>query len=123
MSDDRRTIMIVDDNMTNLAAGKAMLKDYYKVYPVPSAEIMFDLLENVLPDLILLDIEMPEMDGYAALKKLKASPQWEQIPVIFLTQKMDEDSELQGLSIGAIDYVTKPFSAPLLLKRSCKTPC
>ncbi|MDR2529017.1 MAG: response regulator [Synergistaceae bacterium] len=117
MSDDRGTIMIVDDNMTNLATGKAMLKDYYKVYPVPSAEIMFDLLENVLPDLILLDIEMPEMDGYDALKKLKDSPQWEQIPVIFLTQKIDEDSELQGLSMGAIDYVTKPFSAPLLVKR------
>ncbi|GHU91624.1 response regulator [Clostridia bacterium] len=114
---ERKKILLVDDNMTNLTAGKEMLKDLYKVYPVPSADIMFDLLENIVPDLILLDVEMPDIDGYDAIKRLKAEPKWEGIPVIFLTSKSDEGSELTGLSLGAIDYVAKPFSAPLLLKR------
>jgi putative two-component system response regulator len=113
----RKTILLVDDNATNLAAGKEMLKEKYKVYPVPSAEIMFDLLENVYPEMILLDIDMPEMNGYDAIKKLKANPKYEDIPVIFLTAMTDEGSEMEGLSLGAIDYVSKPFSAPLLLKR------
>ncbi|MDR0906970.1 MAG: response regulator [Oscillospiraceae bacterium] len=117
MEKERKIILIVDDNMTNLTTGKEMLKNDYKVYPVPSAEIMFDLLENVIPDMILLDIEMPEMNGYEAIKRLKSEPQWAGIPVIFLTSKTDEGSELEGLSLGAIDYVAKPFSGPLLLKR------
>ncbi|MDR3254031.1 MAG: response regulator [Synergistaceae bacterium] len=117
MDKARRTILLVDDNATNLTMGKEILKENYKVYPIPSAEIMFDLIENVTPDMILLDIEMPEMDGYEAIKKLKANPALAEIPVIFLTSKIDEGSELEGLSLGAIDYVAKPFSAPLLLKR------
>jgi putative two-component system response regulator len=117
MVNNRKVIFLVDDNPTNLAAGKNMLKDDYKVYPIPSSDIMFDLLENVEVDLILLDIEMPDMDGYEAIKKLKDDERYVDIPVIFLTMKTDEGSELEGLSLGAIDYVTKPFNAPLLLKR------
>jgi putative two-component system response regulator len=117
MDSDRKTILLVDDNVTNLIAGKNILKDQYKVYPTPTAEIMFGLLENIIPEMILLDIEMPEMNGYEAIKRLKNNPRWADIPVIFLTSKTDEGSELEGLSLGAIDYVTKPFSAPLLLKR------
>ncbi|MFP3042961.1 response regulator [Treponema primitia] len=117
MENERKKIFIVDDNMTNLTTGKEMLKEQYKVYPVPSADILFDLLENITPDLILLDIEMPDINGYEAIRHLKSKPQWAEIPVIFLTSKTDEGSELEGLSLGAIDYVTKPFSAPLLLKR------
>jgi putative two-component system response regulator len=117
MVNDRKAILLVDDNATNLTAGKNMLKDAYKVYPVPSAEIMFDLLENVEADLILLDVEMPDMNGFEALKKLKDDKRYADIPVVFLTMKTDEGSELEGLSLGAIDYVTKPFCAPLLLKR------
>jgi putative two-component system response regulator len=117
MENERKVIFLVDDNGTNLTAGKVILKDQYKVYPILSAKVMFDLLENVIPDMILLDIEMPEMDGYEAIKKLKMYPQWWEIPVIFLTSKTDKGSELEGLSLGAIDYIAKPFSAPLLLKR------
>ncbi|MDR0855203.1 MAG: response regulator [Christensenellaceae bacterium] len=117
MANERKTIFLVDDNATNLTLGKEMLKAQYKVYPVLSAGVMFDLLDNIMPDMILLDIEMPEMDGYEALKKLKDNRLWADIPVIFLTVKVDEGSELHGLSLGAIDYVSKPFSAPLLLKR------
>jgi putative two-component system response regulator len=117
MENERKTIFLVDDNGTNLTAGKEILKDQYKVYPILSAKIMFDLLEDVIPDMILLDIEMPEIDGYAAIKNLKGNPRTWDIPVIFLTSKNDMGSELEGLSLGAIDYVAKPFSAPLLLKR------
>jgi putative two-component system response regulator len=113
----RRKIILVDDNLANLTAGKQMLKDNYEVYAIPSAAKLFEFLKHVTPDIILLDIEMPEMNGYETIKILKADERFAEIPVIFLTAKTDEASELEGLRLGAIDYVSKPFSAPLLLKR------
>jgi putative two-component system response regulator len=117
MDPRRKKIMLVDDNATNLTMGRNMLKEAYEVYPVPSAAKLFEIMEHVTPALILLDVMMPEMDGYQAIKQLKADERFSEIPVIFLTSKNDESSELEGLSLGAIDYVAKPFSAPLLLKR------
>ena len=117
MENTRSKIILVDDNKANLSMGRNMLKTFYEVYPAPSAAKLFEILRNVIPDLILLDIEMPEMNGYEAMKKLKEDPHFAGIPVIFLTSKNDEDSELRGLELGAVDYVYKPFSAPLLLKR------
>jgi putative two-component system response regulator len=117
MENERKIIFVVDDNGTNLTAAKDILKNQYKVYPILSAKIMFELLEEVAPDMILLDIEMPEMDGYEAIRRLKLYPKSWDIPVIFLTSKTDMGSELEGLSLGAIDYIAKPFSAPLLLRR------
>ncbi|MDR2143407.1 MAG: response regulator [Treponema sp.] len=117
MNNGRQTIFLVDDNMANLTAGKAMLKEHYDVFSIPSGARLFGVLEKVTPDLILLDIEMPEMDGYGALKKLRAEKKTRDIPVIFLTARNDPGSELEGLSLGAIDYISKPFSPPLLLKR------
>ena len=113
----RKIIMLVDDDAVTLAAGKEMLKSAYRVYPIFSGELLLDLLEHILPDLILLDIEMPGMTGYQVIAFLKNSLKWKDIPVIFLTARTDEDSELEGLSMGAADYITKPFSAPLLIKR------
>ncbi|MDR1496628.1 MAG: response regulator [Clostridiales Family XIII bacterium] len=109
--------MLVDDNLANLTAGKNMMKEQYEVFAIPSAAKLFEFLNHVMPDLILLDIEMPEMNGYEAIKRLKGDARYADIPVIFLTAKTDEGSELEGLELGAIDYVIKPFSAPLLLKR------
>jgi putative two-component system response regulator len=103
--------------MTNLTMGRNMLKDLYEIFPVPSGAKLLELLEHVTPSLILLDVLMPDMDGYETMEKLKADSRWSDIPVIFLTSKNDEKSEFKGLSLGAIDYVGKPFSAPLLLKR------
>jgi putative two-component system response regulator len=117
MKKTRQKIMLVDDNMANLAMGRNMLKTFYEVYPAPSAEKLFECLEKVIPDLILLDIEMPEINGYEAIRHLKGVETFADIPVIFLTAKNDVGSELEGLSLGAVDYVSKPFSAPLLLKR------
>jgi signal transduction histidine kinase len=114
---EHKTIFLVDDSRTILETGKNVLKDKYKVFPFLSANIMFDLLQRIVPDLILLDIEMPDMNGYEVIKHLKNNPQWTEIPVIFLTARTDAGSELEGLRLGAIDYVTKPFSPPILLKR------
>jgi putative two-component system response regulator len=94
-----------------------MLKNYYDIFSIPSGNKLFEILEKVTPDLILLDIEMPGMNGYEAIKKLKEEKKTRDIPVIFLTVRNDSGSELEGLSLGAIDYIFKPFSPPLLLKR------
>jgi len=113
----RKKIIFVDDQISNLMIGRNVLSSEYDVFTVPSAEKMFKLLEKVEPDLILLDVEMPDMDGYETIKKLKSAPETSRIPVIFLTARNDAGSELEGLSLGAIDYISKPFSPPLLLKR------
>ena len=117
MSDIRYTIILVDDNMTSLTTGKNMLSTYHQVIPVISAEKMFEVLEKVIPDLILLDIDMPVMNGYEAIKLLKAEPRYADIPVIFLTALDDTHNEVEGFNLGALDYITKPFSIALLLKR------
>jgi len=115
--EDHKKLIIVDDNAANLSVGRNLLKPYYEVFPAPSAAKLFILLEKLTPDLILLDVNMPEMDGYEAIKKLKADPRYSDIPVIFLTAKNDEESEMEGLDLGAADYITKPFSGPLLIRR------
>jgi putative two-component system response regulator len=113
----RQIIMLVDDNQTNLSMGKNILKDFYEVYALPSAEKMFEFLENMTPDLILLDVVMPTMNGLEAMKILRADKRYIHIPVIFVTAKTEKTIELEGLTLGAVDYVTKPFSAAILLKR------
>jgi class 3 adenylate cyclase len=117
MSSERELIILVDDNLVNLRIGKNALSGKYTVFTVPSAEKMFQLLEKNRPALILLDIDMPVMNGYETIKILKANEETRDIPVIFLTSKTDTSDELEGLSLGAIDYITKPFILPLLLKR------
>jgi len=117
MDSNRNKIITVDDNLENLTTLKNTLKDLYDVYPCPSAAKMFDLLGHIHPDIILLDVEMPVMNGYEAIKKLKEEAQYREIPVIFLTSMNDTQSELDGLKLGAVDYIRKPFVAPLLLQR------
>ena len=111
------TLFLVDDNPTNLTVGRAALIGKYNVITIPSAEKLLKLLEKNTPSLILLDVEMPEMNGYEAIRRIKENPRTADIPVVFLTAMTDTASELEGLSLGAIDYITKPFSPPLLLKR------
>jgi putative two-component system response regulator len=112
-----KTIFVVDDSDTNLSMAESALEDHYIVMTMPSAAKMFVLLEKKIPELILLDIEMPEMDGFQALRKLKSNGLWSDIPVMFLTGRTDVKVEVQGFELGAIDFVTKPFSAPVLLNR------
>ena len=120
MNNIRYTIILVDDNISNLTQGKNILQPFYKVYPAPSGDKLFKTLEIIIPDLILLDIKMPDMDGYEAIRKLKADHRYADIPVIFLTAMNDVSSEMEGFDLGAVDYITKPFSAPLLLRRIAK---
>jgi len=113
----RQKIMLVDDNKANLAMGKSILSKYYDVYALPSSDKLFEFLGHVTPDLILLDIEMPGLNGYDTIKVLKNDIRYDDIPVIFVTAKSSESDEYEGLALGAIDYVTKPFAEALLLKR------
>jgi len=116
MSENKK-IIVVDDNIENLTAIKNTLKEKYEVFPCPSAVNMFDLLEHIKPDLILLDVEMPDINGYEAAQKLKNNEIFKDIPIIFLTSMNDAESEIAGLNLGAVDYIHKPFAAPLLMRR------
>jgi len=114
---ERKTIFFVDDDITNLTVGANALAGFYNVFTFVSGGLLLKRLERQIPDLILLDVDMPEMNGYEVIKLIKGRIETENIPVIFLTAKDDYESELNGLSLGAIDYIIKPFSPPLLLKR------
>ena len=117
MEEQKNCIFLVDDSIVYLNMGKTVLQNNYTVITIPSGEKLLLSLKKVKPDLILLDIDMPGMSGYDTIMKLKANPDTEDIPVIFLTGKYEIENELQGLSMGAVDYITKPFSQALLLKR------
>jgi len=112
-----KTIFIVDDNKTNLINAKNALDGLYKAFALPSAQRMFQMLEKVIPDLILLDVDMPEVSGFEAIAKLKSVEKTRAIPVIFLTARTDSDAELRGFEMGALDFINKPFSPPSLIKR------
>ena len=112
-----KTIFVVDDNTVNLVTADETLSDYYNVITLASASTLFDFLNNTIPDLILLDIMMPDIDGFEALKRLRANARYAHIPVIFLTSKRDAATEALGFEMGVIDFISKPFSPPVLLNR------
>jgi signal transduction histidine kinase len=115
---DKSTILIVDDTHDNLNFLNGLLKNKYKVKVANSGEKALRIVQSeLLPDLILLDIMMPEMDGYEVCRILKADSRTRKIPIIFLTAKSDVDDEIRGLEAGAADYITKPISPPILLSR------
>ncbi|MCL2539642.1 MAG: response regulator [Oscillospiraceae bacterium] len=113
----QKTIFVVDDNDTNLSMAKEALREQYRVMTLPSAAKMFALIEKVTPDLILLDIEMPEMNGFEALHHLKSNKSQADIPVVFLTGVTDASVEARGFQLGVVDFITKPFSEPVLMNR------
>ena len=113
----KKTIFVVDDNDMNLVVAEEALSDQYRVLTLPSADKMFKLLEKIMPDLILLDIDMPVMDGFQTLQKLKTIDSCAKIPVIFLTGMTDSAVEARVFELGAVDFITKPFSAPVLRNR------
>jgi len=112
-----KTIFIVDDNNVNLISADEALSNHYRVYTFASAESMFEMMDKIKPDLVLLDILMPKMDGFETIKLLKQDGRFLDIPVIFLTSRNDEGTESQGFAMGAVDFITKPFSKPVLLNR------
>ena len=112
-----KTIFVVDDNNVNLLAAETALAAHYRVFTLPSASGMFELLEDILPDLILLDIEMPDTNGFDALKQLKSNERYANISVVFLTSRSDVSAEVLGFELGAVDFISKPFSEPALVNR------
>ena len=117
MENNNTLIIMVDDSQANLQIGRDALSGKYAVATASSAKRLFSILERNTPALILLDIDMPEINGYETIKILKSKPETKDIPVIFLTARAGSEDELTGLSWGAVDYITKPFQPPLLLKR------
>jgi len=113
----RKRIMLVDDDNSCRIQGRAILKGTYEVFPIPSAYKLFETLEVVSPDLILLDIHMPVVDGFKALARLKDSSRYESIPVILLTGSKDKESVIKGTELGAAGFVTKPFEAEYLIRQ------
>ena len=112
-----KTIFVVDDNAVNLLVAKETLKNIYRVRTLSSALKMFEMLKKVTPDIILLDIKMPEMDGFEALARLKRNKKTSGIPVIFLTSLNNPEAESKGFRMGVVDFISKPFSAPVLINR------
>ncbi len=111
-------ILVVDDTPDNLMLMASLLKPLYRVKVANCGEKALQILQQgPLPDLILLDIMMPGMDGYQVCQHIKAAPALCHIPVIFLTAMAGSDDEQQGFALGAVDYITKPVSPPLLLAR------
>lgn len=118
MDNKKPLILIVDDNMHNIQfLGKILSENGYRLGIAESGKAAFTFMETHSPDLILLDIMMPEMDGYEVCSKLKADNTTTHIPVIFLTAKTGEDDIIKAFKVGGIDYVTKPFKTAELLAR------
>ena len=110
--------MVVDDTAQNLVLMTELLRDDYRIIVANGGERALSLLSSgTLPDLILLDIMMPDLDGYEVLRRIKANPVTMYIPVIFMTGKSEMVDEIWGLDLGAVDYVTKPISPPIVQAR------
>ncbi|MEQ8263914.1 two-component system response regulator [Pseudohaliea sp.] len=118
MARERTTVLVVDDTPQNIDLLAGLLRPHYQVKVANRGRRALEIVRSpAQPDLILLDIMMPEMDGYAVCRALKADYTTRHIPVIFTTAKNSTEDELLGLEVGAVDYVTKPISPPILLAR------
>src|SRR5262249_46801769 len=112
-------VLIVDDVTKNLQVVGTMLRNAgFEIMPTTSGAQALERVHAKLPDLILLDLMMPEMDGIEVCRRLKADPTSEPIPVIFLTASNEMEHLVQGFEVGAVDYITKPFNPPELLARA-----
>src|SRR5690349_7311177 len=118
MSERRATILVADDSEDIRNLFGVMLKKHYDVkFATNSDETLTAADTDPLPDLVLLDVEMPSMNGYEVCKKLKANPALAHIPIIFVTGRTDPKDQAQGLMAGAVDYIVKPISAPITMLR------
>lgn len=113
----RHTILVVDDTPANLNLLSSLLKDSYRVKVANNGKKALELANASPPDLVLLDIMMPEMDGYEVCRLLKADERTRKIPVIFLTAKTEIEDEELGFAVGAVDFIHKPISPPIVSAR------
>lgn len=117
---DQPTVLIVDDNRLNIDLLVDILEDDYKLLVALNGITALELIQDALPDIILLDIMMPEMDGYEVCKRLKSDDRTARIPIIFITAKTQTEDEANGLALGAVDYITKPVN-PAIVQARIKT--
>ncbi|MBI3131834.1 MAG: diguanylate cyclase [Acidobacteria bacterium] len=110
-------VLLVDDSVSNLRTLTQGLRHECKLLVANRGEVALELAEREQPDLILLDVVMEGMDGHETCRRLKAHPRTRGIPVIFITGKREEVDEIRGFELGAVDYITKPFSLPLVQQR------
>jgi len=110
-------ILVIDDNVTNLKLAEQVLKNYYKVTLLTSGEQALKFLSKAIPDLVLLDINMPGLNGFETYEAINSMYGEKKIPVIFLTAQSDVESEVAGLKMGAVDFITKPFIPETMLSR------
>ncbi|MEZ5874773.1 MAG: adenylate/guanylate cyclase domain-containing protein [Hyphomicrobiales bacterium] len=114
----RKLVLIVDDTPTNVAVVSGVLKDSFRTKVATNGEKALAIATGPeRPDLILLDVMMPGMDGYEVCRRLKDNPVTRDVPIIFLTAKTEEVDEEKGFDVGAVDYIHKPFSAPIVMAR------
>jgi PleD family two-component response regulator len=106
----KKKIIVVDDVKVQLVLTRERLRKYYEIYPVQSDEELFELLKKIKPDLILLDVNMPDVDGYEIISRLKEDFVHSVVPVIFLSGKYDKQSIVKGMKAGAVDFLKKPCS-------------
>ncbi len=117
-SEEKKTILLVDDAPENIQVAREILKDTYKIRIATSGPKALDLVKIAPPpDLILLDVKMPEMNGYEVCTLLKGNASTQDIPVIFLTSLTEVEDETKGFGVGAVDYIHKPFSPPVVMAR------
>lgn len=117
-SEKKSIILIVDDSPENINVIKSVFKDIYKIKAATSGERALEIANSEeKPDIILLDIIMPGMNGYETIKRLKSNPNTAEIPVIFLTSKTELEDEKTGFDLGAVDYITKPINPAILFAR------
>ncbi|MCL2844784.1 MAG: response regulator [Chitinivibrionia bacterium] len=114
----RKKIFYVDDMPSNLVSLKSRLDAYYEVYPFPCFDKMFKFMQNIRPDLIILDVNMPEISGFDGIECLKKDPSFKNIPVIFLTSEDGIESSMKGHNFGAADYISKSSLSLSLSKDS-----
>jgi putative two-component system response regulator len=114
---ERPTVLVVDDTPANLSLLNNLLKEQYRIKVANNGIKALELAVAAPPDMVLLDIMMPEMDGYEVCRRLKSDPRTERIPVIFLTAKNSVEDEERGLLMGAVDFIHKPISPPIVLAR------
>ncbi|BAZ13014.1 response regulator receiver sensor signal transduction histidine kinase [Calothrix sp. NIES-4071] len=112
------TILIVDDNPANLSVlSDALDEEGFEIWVAKSGKVALERVQYALPDLILLDIMMPEIDGYETCRQLKVNSQTQDIPVIFMTALSDTVNKVEGFQVGAVDYITKPFQQEEVISR------
>ncbi|BDQ34856.1 hybrid sensor histidine kinase/response regulator [Pseudodesulfovibrio portus] len=116
-SPDRPTVLVVDDNRLNIDLLVEILRNDYELQVALNGMTALEIVQDSLPDIILLDIMMPEMNGYDVCRRLKSDPRTQKIPVIFITAKTQIEDEALGLAIGAVDYLTKPVNPAIVLAR------